>query len=112
MTSSDWRSSPALGLLRDIVASDRLVLFTGAGVSFGLKQAADPTRSLPGWLDLLRALLEKLKTSMDAAALEDCTSLLEPGARSQHLIAAASILWRTNRALFDDEVRRLTTPQP
>ena len=81
MSAHDWRASAALGYLRDSVASDRLVLFTGAGVSFGLKRAADPARSLPGWVELLRELFGHLAPRLDSTNRDDCDGLQTDGFR-------------------------------
>jgi hypothetical protein len=111
MSAHDWRASAALGYLRDSVASDRLVLFTGAGVSFGLKRAADPARSLPGWVELLRELFGHLGPRLDSTNRDDCDGLLAATPGSRHLIEAASILRRADSSLFDSEVERMTTPE-
>jgi hypothetical protein len=111
MSAHDWRASAALGYLRDSVASDRLVLFTGAGVSLGLKQKADPARSLPGWVELLRELFGHLAPRLDSINREDCDGLLAATPGSRHLIEAASILRRADSSLFDSEVERMTTPE-
>jgi hypothetical protein len=92
MTGRYWRSQPAFGHLGDELAQDRVVFFTGAGISREL-QTHDKGRPLPSWLELLRRLAADADVSADDRRDLECLlddELESP--ESAHFLEAASIL--------------------
>lgn len=102
--------------LFDIVESNQLVVFTGAGFSFDFK--GRDGRRLPGWRDLLskvRRALERQHATFNTLSGEPADSLLdtffaEAFPRGEHLIEAATILRRAQPRLFKQLVDRYLTP--
>lgn len=115
-----WRKSPEFQRLCDLVASDRLVIITGAGISSQLRQKFAPSNRLPQWWELLKALYPPFKSALTSEEKSDCERLLQIGAFSpkkgkpapsgKELILAASILRRKNPRGFDKQFRRTITP--
>lgn len=91
----DHRLDPHFGLLCDAVASRRLVVVTGSGVSVSLAPAGAPAASLPTWLSVLVQLRTHFADRLGAVAA-DIDLLL--GARpraADYLIEAATIIRET-----------------
>lgn len=117
-----WRKSPEFRKLCDLVASDRLVVITGAGISSQLRQKSNPAKKLPQWWDLLKALFVDFGPRLVAEDRKDCERLLQigsylpkrktPSPTGKELILAASILRQVDRIKFDDRFRRKITPKP
>lgn len=108
---SAWRSDPVFLRLCDIVASDRLVCLTGAGVSSGLPRASSATL-LPSWPQLVRELRDVLAPFMLKEQLRDVDDILDcvwPSGRL--LIEAASLLRRANPEKFEQTLIAAVTPQ-
>lgn len=110
-----WNSDPAFQILQDIIASDHLVVITGAGISRGLPTQEVPFKTLPGWIDLLRDLAAKFKADLTDENRADCIELLSGDSiRSQCLIEAASILRKAKDKPedFDKAFRAMVTSEP
>lgn len=108
-------------MLSDLIASDALVFFTGAGISRGLKRKNDPAKNLPGWIDLVKELYLRFKVRLSLDVQKDIDDLLDVSdvnkpPRSQDLILAASLCRGGPNSLhgrdFDDEYRQMCTPIP
>jgi hypothetical protein len=102
--------------LFDMVESNQLVIFTGAGFSFDF-QGSDGQR-LPGWKDLLLKIRTELEgrgavfrtlSGEPAEELLD-TFFAEAFPRGEHLIEAATILRRADPRMFRTLVDRYLTP--
>lgn len=111
MPANPWHDQRSFRLLCDLVASDRLVCLTGAGISVNLPQADNPSKKLPGWRDLLEQLSRRLRSKLNEVDRRDCDQLLNPcsGAgpiSGRHLIMAASILRAASPKEFDKVFRR------
>jgi hypothetical protein len=102
---SHWNNQPAFQTLCNIVANDRLVCLTGAGISRTLKRKANSAKTLPTWWELLDELrgMFPASTSIDR---EDVDQLLMADAPGEWLIQAATILRRDQPEKFDDAVRK------
>jgi hypothetical protein len=102
-------NDPAFHVLCDIVASDRLVFVTGAGISQGLTR--DGGGKVPNWADLLGDLLIARIEMGRAGSLpqEDVEALVHPKATGRALIEAASLL-RAGWPEFDVRFREAVTP--
>jgi hypothetical protein len=95
--------SDSFGALCDLIASDRFIVMTGAGLSLPLRRKADPTRKLPSWRQLLLDVLAELKPRLSAEDLADCRVLLDDTHQYPEaidLITAASLLYRTDPAAY------------
>lgn len=104
--------------LFDIVESNQLVIFTGAGFSRDFK--GRDGQPLPGW----KALLQKVQARMRREGVRFSTLSGIPAdvllqtffdeefPRGEHLIEAATILRRARPRLFDRLVNELLTPDP
>lgn len=102
-------SSPAWPLLCDLVASDRLICFTGAGISSTLERKAGG--KLPQWPQLLRELLDAMRPRMTAEDIATCESLLAvKDATGDMLIETASIIERIDPKEFEATLRTATDP--
>ncbi len=102
-------SSPAWPLLCDLVASDRLICFTGAGISSTLERQAGGM--LPQWPQLLGELLSAMRSRLTAEDITTCESLLAvKGATGDMLIETASILERIDPKQFEVKLRAATDP--
>lgn len=96
--------------LCDVVASDRLVWLTGAGISLALERHGGGT--VPGWRGLVEDVLaERLRgPGMAAEDERDVRMLLQSReVSSKHLIEAASIV-ADGWPRFDAAVRKATRP--
>jgi hypothetical protein len=104
-------------MLFDIVESDKLIIFTGAGFSRGFKRKDGSF--IPGWIDLLNQIKERFDS--ESIIVKDLSgkqadSLIkkfmnEPFPRGENLIEVATILRRADRTLFDKLVEEFLTPQ-
>lgn len=94
-------------LLADIVASDRLMVFTGSGISAGLLDQTN--HPLPGW----KTLLEDIAGDIDLSDEErkDFSDLLTGEPSGQEMIEAASILEMKNEPQFTEQLTRRLTPK-
>lgn len=120
MTGLDWRRSPSFGILCDVVASDKLVCVTGAGISSGLPQKLDPSKKLPQWPELLELLFLRFELRLSTQDRDDCRRLLRLDADKStakewptgpELILCASILRKVDPAAFDLAFREAVTNQ-
>ncbi|WP_027360234.1 SIR2 family protein [Desulforegula conservatrix] len=103
--------------LFDIVESDKLIVFTGAGFSRGFKRSDGSM--VPGWIDLLIEI--KARFDSEGIIVKDLAgnpadSLItkfmdEPFPRGENLIEVATILRRADHTRFDVLVEELLTPQ-
>lgn len=101
--------SPAWPVLCDLVASDRLICFTGAGISSTLERKAGG--KLPQWPQLLRELLDAMRPRLTAEDIATCEALLGvKNATGDMLIEAASIIERVDPKAFELELRAATDP--
>jgi hypothetical protein len=128
--TAPWEHDPVYGELADAIASDRLVVYTGSGISNGLVRADGP---MPAWKDLLTEVAAALPLSPDdrrdvealintAPVLPASASNLSPEVRRDvealiqskpsgaHLIEAASILEKADGRRFTELVRAKLTP--
>jgi hypothetical protein len=124
MTRIAWEDAEEFGLLCDLVASNRLVCLTGAGISRGMRRrhappGTDPT--LPGWVELLRELLAALEARMAPADAAAARRLLDAGREvgetdaaigSRELILAASLIRSSAPDGFDRRFRAAITEAP
>jgi len=100
-----------------LVAGDKLVCITGAGISSRLAQKADPSKTVPQWPGLLEALFRTFEERLGDADRDDCLRLLRldrggPGKEppsGRDLILAASILRAVSPAEFDTAFRTAVT---
>ena len=102
--------------LFDIVESDKLIVFTGAGFSRGFRRRGG---FIPGWIELLN----EIKKCFDSEGIivkdlagNQAESLIakfmaEPFPRGENLIEVATILRRADRARFDKLVEEFLTPE-
>lgn len=103
-----WVSDPVFGELADAIASDRLVVYTGSGISSGLARKDGP---MPSWKNLLNEIA--LLLPLSDADRSDIINLLRPTHPSGiHLIEAASILEQSDEEGFNHLVRAKLTPAP
>lgn len=93
-----WLNDPNFIKLCDIVTSNKLVCFTGAGISKGLNLKNNNTA--PDWKSLLTNIKDALKNSLSDIEIADLDELLCDQATGEHLIEAASILCKKDRSLF------------
>lgn len=102
--------------LFDIVESDKLIIFTGAGFSRGFRRSDGDL--IPGWIDLLKQIKKRfddenivVKTFADVSADRLITIFMnEPFPRGENLIEVASLLRRADPARFDALVEEFLTP--
>ncbi len=114
---TDYHSDLAFLRLCDLVASDRLVCVTGAGISTGLQR--DDDQPLPSWWTLLDELRTELAPQIDAAGHRtDIEELLDGDpatcrapATGRELILAASLIRAADPATFDLRFRDLVRPK-
>lgn len=118
MSSSPyWQSGPAFQLLCDLVAGDKLVCITGAGISSKLPQKSDPAKYVPQWPGLLENLYNIFEKQLSDLDRQDCRRLLRldsPAATRESpagpdLILAASILRSVSPSEFDKRFREAVT---
>lgn len=95
-----WLSNENFIKLCDIVARNKLVCFTGAGISKGLKLKND--NDAPDWKGLLINIKNSLEARLSDMEKEDLAKLLGDEATGEHLIEAATILHRKDESLFLD----------
>ncbi len=108
MSAAAWAHDPVYGELADAIASDRLVVYTGSGISNGLARTDGP---MPSWKGLLAEVAPLFQLS--AADRADVDTLLRPSKPSgAQLIEAASILERVDEAQFNKLVPEKLTPAP
>lgn len=108
--NESWRKQDAFDTLCDLVASDKLVCMTGAGISYGLKRK-DGRGRLPGWLELLRGIRKDILDITSTQDLQaDVDRLLYDGAFGSHLIEAATLLRTGREEKFDRAIRTALTP--
>ncbi len=101
--------SPTWGMLCDLVASDRLICFTGAGISSVLERKSGG--KLPQWPALLADLLAKMKTRLTDEQRATCEALLGVAQPlGDMLIEAASILERPDAGEFERILRAAVEP--
>lgn len=86
--------------LCDIVAKNNLVCLTGAGISLGLK--VKKYDKAPDWKSLLKNIKGQIEKQIDLTDNEqtDLSELLSKDATGDHLIEAASMLFKKNEDLF------------
>lgn len=107
----DRHNDPAFLRLCDLVASDRLVCVTGAGISADLRR--DDGKKVPTWWRLLdqlrRDLAGPLKASKHRVAIKEL--LAQKHGTGRELILAASLLRGLDRKTFDERFRALVRPK-
>jgi hypothetical protein len=111
-SEAPWRSDPVFLRLCDLVASDRLVCLTGAGVSARLPRASG-NRPLPNWPQLIRELREAVCSRVKPAALDEVDQILDsvwPSGRL--LIQAAALLREAYPEKFDETLLSAVTSMP
>lgn len=103
---------PAFETLCDAISDDRLVIVTGSGVSLDLRCAADPTKSLPNWTDLLHHIRNAHQSTLSVNRLDEVDQLIAAGKVSaEYLIEAAEILREEiGEPQFRQTVVQATTP--
>lgn len=95
--------------LYEIVESGRLVFFTGAGFSADLRNGFH--QPFPGWVPLLRAVLEcRQREGRPPERVDLLDQFLVDSAEGPVLIEAASILRHGFEREFDEEVAAHLTP--
>lgn len=106
-----WRSDAVFLRLCDLVASDRLVCLTGAGISSRIPRA-NGMGCLPSWPQLLRELRDCMRGDLGAEEQRDVDDIVDaiwPSGRL--LIQASSILRSSNPKKFDESLRVAVTGQ-
>lgn len=98
--SKNWLNNPNFIKLCDIVTSNKLVCFTGAGISKGLKLKNNNTA--PDWKSLLTNIKNDTKLNLSDTEKADLNELLCEQATGEHLIEAASILCKKDKSRFLD----------
>lgn len=102
------RGNPDFGLLCDAVASRRLVVVTGSGVSVALPNAASG-ETLPTWYSVLLQLRARLIDRLDAVNRELDVLLSAPRWTADYLIEAATLIRETvGPNVYRDAVVELT----
>ncbi|HKR64039.1 MAG TPA: SIR2 family protein [Thermoanaerobaculia bacterium] len=110
MTRLVDEASPAYATLRDLVASDRLLVVTGSGISAPMKRA-DGTR-MPQWSELLRDIMDATGPTLDDDTRAACKVLLDvTPADGEMLIEAATMLERIDPVAFASAFRAQVTPR-
>jgi hypothetical protein len=107
-----WFNDEAFSRLCDIVASDKLVCLTGAGISSPLRHINDREKGLPQWGELLNTLRNEFSDTLAKNDKMDVRRLLHKKASSDELIQAATILSRGREEGFDKRIREAVTHEP
>lgn len=107
--TSAWHNNPVFLELCDIVASDRLVCVTGAGISGTLRHAKSSRKKLPQWRPLLKTLQKQLRHLLADDEKREVARLLREGTSNEELIEAATLLWRGREEKFDKLLRAAVT---
>jgi len=108
--------SPQFAKLCDLVASDRLLVVTGAGISVGVRQKHAQT-PLPGWGKLVASIYMELEAKLSADERREITPLIAKLNRGESISASALIeiatrLNEVDAVAFDRELRFQVTPEP
>lgn len=93
-----WLSNENFIKLCDVVTQNKLICFTGAGISKGLKLKNNS--NAPDWKELLINIKKTLETQLSDMEREDLDELLCDEATGEHLIEAATILREKDEKLF------------
>ncbi len=108
--NTDFKSK-TFPLLCDIIASDNLMVVSGAGVSTGIKQRGTG-KFLPNWPTLIERLHLEFKSALSKNENREITEiLLEKEIPSKTLIEIAARLRQINSKIFDDKLRKQVTPE-
>ena len=86
-----WLSDPVFDLLCNIVASNKLICMTGAGISQSLP-LKNSIGKIPNWKQLLEKIHSELKSDLDDDDNYNLSILLNDKPTGEQLIEAATIL--------------------
>ncbi|MCM1262514.1 MAG: SIR2 family protein [Butyrivibrio sp.] len=98
MDDKYWINDKNFIKLCDIVALNRMVCLTGAGISEGLPLKNGKTSS--NWLGLLTAIKDSIGNNLSKEETKDVTELLSGKPIGEQLIEASSILYNANKKEF------------